>query len=129
MNLKVNWDGLGIATSLACAIHCIVLPLMLTSLPMFGVDIIANVYFEWGMILLAFLIGVYALVHGYKTHHKKALPIILFTVGFLLLITKQFFLLQEITFVVPAVIFIISAHFYNYRLCTKKKCTSPHHAH
>ena len=37
MNVKINWDGLGIATSLACAIHCIVLPLihiMLEKLPL-----------------------------------------------------------------------------------------------
>ena len=33
MRLKINWDALGIATSLACAIHCAVLPLLLTSLP------------------------------------------------------------------------------------------------
>jgi len=129
MNLKINWDGLGIATSLACAIHCIALPLLLTSLPLFGVNIIHNIYFEWGMILLAFVVGVFALFHGYKTHHKNVVPLLLFTAGFLLLITKQFFLTVEGYFVVPAVILIISAHYYNYRLCTKRKCSSPHHAH
>ena len=129
MNVKINWDGLGIATSLACAIHCIVLPLLLTSLPLFGINIIHNVFFEWAMILLAFIVGVYALVHGYKTHHKNMLPVFLFTAGFLLLITKQFFVLIEGYFVVPAVILIVSAHYLNYRLCTKGKCNSPHHAH
>ena len=129
MNLKINWDGLGIATSLACAIHCIVLPLLLTSLPLFGINIIHNVFFEWGMILLAFFVGVYALVHGYKTHHKNMLPVFLFTAGFLLLITKQFLVPVEGYFVVPAVILIVSAHYMNYRLCTKRKCSSPHHAH
>ena len=129
MKVKINWDGLGIATSLACAIHCIVLPLVLTSLPLFGINIIHNLYFEWGMILLAFSVGVYSLVHGYKTHHRNGLPVLLFTAGFILLITKQFFLAQEGIFVIPAVIFIISAHYYNYRLCTKRKCSSPHHAH
>ena len=129
MNAKINWDGLGIATSLACAVHCIVLPLLLTSLPLFGINIIHNIYFEWGMIILAFFVGVYALVHGYKTHHKNALPVLLFTAGFLLLITKQFFLPIESYFLVPAVILIISAHYLNYRLCTKRKCSSPNHAH
>ena len=129
MNLKINWDGLGIATSLACAIHCLVLPLLLTSLPLFGINIIHNVFFEWGMILLAFVVGVYALVHGYKTHHKNMVPVFLFTAGFLLLITKQFFVPIEGYFVVPAVILIVSAHYLNYRLCTKRKCSSPHHAH
>jgi purine-cytosine permease-like protein len=129
MNLKINWDGLGIATSLACAIHCMLLPILLTSLPLFGINIIHNLYFEWGMILFAFGVGVYALVHGYKTHHKNALPVFLFTVGFMLLITKQFFIPVEGYFIVPAVILIVSAHYLNYRLCTKRKCNSPHHAH
>ncbi len=129
MNLKINWDGLGIATSLACATHCILLPLLLTSLPLFGINILHNIYFEWGMILFAFAVGVYALVHGYKTHHKNILPVFLFTAGFLLLITKQFFIPVEGYFVVPAVILIVSAHYINFRLCTKRKCSSPHHAH
>ena len=129
MNFKINWDGLGIATSLACAIHCIVLPLVLTSLPLFGINIIHNIYFEWGMIILAFVVGIYALVHGFKTHHKKVLPVFLFVVGFGLLVTKQFFLTYESIFLVPAVILIISAHYFNYRLCTKIKCSSVHHTH
>ena len=129
MNFKINWDGLGIATSLACAIHCVVLPLVLTSLPLFGVNIIHNVFFEWAMIALAFVVGVYALIHGFKTHHRNPLPIFLFVAGFILLITKQFFLPVESYFLVPAVILIISAHYFNYRLCTKNKCSAAHHSH
>jgi hypothetical protein len=129
MALKINWDGLGIATSIACAIHCIVLPLALTSLPLFGVNIIHNIFFEWGMIAAAFFIGVYALLHGYKTHHQNKLPVLLFCIGFILLCTKQFFLPIENYFVLPAVAFIISAHVTNYKLCRKSKCVSPHHAH
>ena len=43
---KINYDALGIATSLACAIHCAILPLVLTSLPVLGVNIIHNIPFE-----------------------------------------------------------------------------------
>ena len=42
MNHKINWDGLGVTTSLICAIHCAVLPLLFTSLPLLGGDIIHN---------------------------------------------------------------------------------------
>ena len=68
---KINWDALGIATSIACAIHCALLPLILTSLPLFGVNIINNVSFELFMILLAFCIGAYSLYHGWKKHHHR----------------------------------------------------------
>ena len=73
MNLKLNWDGLGIATSIACAIHCAVLPLILTSLPLFGVNIIHNLFFEWTMIAIAFIVGSYSLFHGYIKHHHSFL--------------------------------------------------------
>ena len=42
MKLKINWDALGIGASLACAIHCALLPLFLSSLPLFGTNIINN---------------------------------------------------------------------------------------
>ena len=129
MKLKINWDSLGIITSVACAIHCILLPVVFTSLPLFGFDIIHNSFFEWGMIALAFFVGMYALLHGYKTHHKNYLPLILFTIGFTFLIAKQFWLDIESYLIIPAVFFIIAAHIKNYLLCKQNKCTSPHHAH
>lgn len=129
MKLKLNWDGLGVFTSLACAIHCAILPLLATSLPLFGINIIHNGYFEWTMIGIAFVVGSYSLFHGYIKHHQSFLPVTIFSVGFLFLITKQFFHSIEILFLIPAVILIISAHYFNYRLCQKSKCVSPHHKH
>lgn len=129
MNVKINWDGLGVFTSLACAIHCAILPLVATSLPLFGVNIIHNGYFEWSMITIAFIVGSYSLFHGYIKHHRSFLPIIVFTIGFVFLISKQFFTSLEIALLVPAVILIISAHYFNYRLCQRSKCVSPHHKH
>lgn len=129
MSVKLNWDGLGIATSLACAIHCAVLPLILTSLPLFGINIIHNMAFEWGMIILAFLIGTYALYHGYIKHHRALLPVTLFAAGFCFLFAKQLLHNYESFLLVPAVILIVSAHYINYRLCHRSKCSSPHHQH
>lgn len=129
MNIKLNWDGLGVITSLACAIHCALLPLLVTSLPLFGINIIHNLFFEWGMIALAFVVGAYSLVHGYIKHHRSLLPISLFSAGFVLLIAKQFFHSHETILLIPAVILIIGGHFQNYRLCHRSKCSSPHHKH
>lgn len=129
MNFKINWDGLGIITSLACAIHCALLPLLATSLPLFGVNIIHNRLFEWSMIGLAFVVGAYSLFHGYKKHHRNQVPILLFVIGFIFLLTKQFFHAYETWFLIPAVIFIVTAHWRNYQLCQRSKCSSPHHTH
>jgi MerC mercury resistance protein len=129
MSTKVNWDMMGIATSVACAIHCALLPVMLTSLPLFGINIIHNSIFEWGMIGLAFVVGSYSLFHGFAKHHHSFIPIFIFTAGFIFLILKQFFHPIENWLLVPAVSLIIGAHYYNYRLCHQSKCSSPHHQH
>ena len=129
MTLKINWDALGIATSIACAIHCAVLPIILSTLPIFGVNIIHNSFFEWGMISLAFCVGSWALFHGYIKHHRSLLPVLIFSTGFIFLILKQFFSSFEYWFLAIAVIFIVSAHFYNFRLCRQCKIVSPEHKH
>lgn len=129
MNIKLNWDALGIGTSILCAIHCALLPVMVSSLPVLGVNIIHNLVFEWSMIAIAFTVGSYSLFHGYIKHHRSLLPVLVFSVGFIFLVIKQFSAKYETAFLIIAVVLIISAHFYNYRLCHRSKCASPHHKH
>lgn len=117
MSFKINWDALGVTVSVACAIHCALLPLVLSSLPLFGVNIIDNAYFEYGMIVLAFLVGVYSLYHGFKKHHHNWLPLIIFTVGMLCLVGKQVFHNFHNYLLVPAVVFIILSHYLNFKFC------------
>ena len=129
MNIKLNWDALVIGTSVACAIHCALLPVLMSSLPVFGINIIHNGFFEWGMIGLAFVVGSYSLFHGYVKHHRSIVPVLIFSTGFIFLILKQFFQGLEYTFLTIAVILIVSAHFYNYRHCQRSKCVTSHHSH
>ncbi|MBK7098519.1 MAG: MerC domain-containing protein [Sphingobacteriales bacterium] len=117
MKFKINWDALGITASVACAIHCAILPLFLASLPLFGINIIENMAFEMGMIILAFVIGSYALWHGYKQHHHSKIPLILFTLGIISLVLKQVFLDYHLLLLIPAVVLIVSGHLLNYRQC------------
>lgn len=118
---RINYDALGIAASLACAIHCAILPLILTSLPIFGINIINNYFFEYGMIFLAFMVGSYALLHGYKKHHHKKTPLVLFSAGIILLFLKEAFHDYHIWLLIPAVILIVSAHSLNFVYCQKAR--------
>ncbi|MFX6915157.1 MerC domain-containing protein, partial [Acinetobacter baumannii] len=68
--------------------HCALLPLFISSIPLFGINVIENLLFEYWMIGLAFVVGVYALYHGYKKHHHSISPILLFSVGIILLLVK-----------------------------------------
>ncbi len=127
---KMDWDRMGMATSVACAIHCAVLPLFFTSLPLLGVNIVHNEAFEFGMIFLALVIGVIALKHGWKKHHHSSWPVALFIAGISLLFLKQWFEEHFIYILIPAVVLILSAHFLNFRLCREHgSCSHKEHCH
>jgi hypothetical protein len=117
MRMKINWDAWGIGASLACAIHCAILPLFYTTLPLFGINIIHHPGFEIAMILLALAIGTYSLWHGYKKHHHSIVPLTLFYAGFAFLILKQVFIHYANWLLVPAVLLIVYAHLLNFRSC------------
>ena len=114
---RINLDALGISTSLLCAVHCAVLPLFFTSLPVFGFEILQNKTFEYGMIAVAGIIGISALFHGWKRHHHKKLPLGVFVAGLLFLLFKELFPSLELWLLIPAATLIISAHFLNFRFC------------
>ena len=128
--MKINWDFMGITTSVACAVHCALLPIVVSTLPIFGINIIHNSFFEWGMITLAFVVGCYSLLHGFVKHHKNYLPLYIFFTGFIFLVLKQFFIPEQYLFLTFAVCLIITSHLFNYRYCQQSKsCNSPHHKH
>ena len=111
----INWDGLGIFTSVLCAIHCALLPLAVSFLPLLGLGFIRHPLFEYGMIGLAFAIGTGALWHGFTRHHHRLTPWLLFVGGMILLIAKEIWGRYELVFLPFAVTSIISAHVVNYR--------------
>lgn len=112
----LNWDAIGMGVSLACAIHCAILPLAMATLPILGVNIIHNTIFEYGMTGLASVIGIRALWHGYRRHHRRAIPTLLFAAGMILLIAKQIWHGHEGILLAFAVLFVLGAHGMNYRL-------------
>ncbi|MFT3948175.1 MAG: MerC domain-containing protein [Agriterribacter sp.] len=122
--LKINYDRLGIFTSIACAIHCTLLPLFISSLPFLGIDILEHKGIEWSMIGLAFLFGIVSLYHGYKQHHHRLLPVLLFGAGFSFLILNQLTGEQYIYLFIPlSALCIISAHSLNIVYCRRSgKC-------
>lgn len=116
---RINWDRLGIAASLACAIHCAVIPLFFTSLPLWGINLVTNEAVEYLMIGLAFLIGLLSFRHGFRLHHHKYLPVLLFTAGIGLLIGKEMVPGHPLWMIMGGIALIVSAHYVNYRFCRK----------
>jgi uncharacterized membrane protein YoaK (UPF0700 family) len=94
-----------------------VLPLLLSSLPLFGINIIENQGFEFIMIALAFIVGVYSLYHGRKKHHHSYYPMLLFAAGISLLFIKSMLHSHSLMLLLPAVSLVVIAHYLNYKLC------------
>jgi uncharacterized membrane protein len=121
MKLQINWNAIGVSATVACAIHCALLPLFISTLPLFGINILDNIYFEAGMILIALLIGGYTLLHGYRKHHHRLIPLACFAVGMTLLIVNHFFPSKMIWLVALSSGLIILAYYLNWRYCRKAK--------
>lgn len=118
--MKINLDALGITASLACAIHCAVLPLFFSSLPLLGYNILESRFLEWSMIALALIIGSVALWHGFRQHHGKVWPLVLFAFGILLLSFKEALAHSHSWYwVAPAVLLIVGGHLLNYFFCRR----------
>jgi len=117
-------DNIGMTASTLCAIHCALVPVFITVLPLIGLGFLANPWFEWGMIILAFIVGVSSITSSYFRINKKTLPLVLLTFGFLIIITGHLFITGWAEgIIVPIGGFTIAAaHFINYKYTGDCKC-------
>ncbi len=116
---KPFWDKCSTSFSIICLIHCIVLPILFTTLPLLGIDIIENSYVEIATLLITFAIGSYAILRGYKYFHKNKMIIGFFVVGISFMIASTFFeggIASPIIKIVGA-IGVIAAHILNRKHC------------
>lgn len=71
-------DRFGAAGSLACALHCALLPLLIAALPSLGLAIWLSDGVELGFVVFATLLGGFSLLWGYRRHRAlRALGLLL----------------------------------------------------
>lgn len=118
------FDKVGMSASAACAIHCALLPIVLTLLPIVGLEFLANPMIELSMISLSLALACLALSSAYKKH-RKVLPFVILMLGFCCIAMGH--LLEELErYLIPlGGLLIAIAHFINLQLT--KSCH--HHTH
>ena len=123
-------DHIGMTASTLCALHCAIVPLILTFLPLAGLGFLTNPFFEWGMITLALVLGVSSIFMAYFRTHHRALPLILLLIGFAVIVLGHMYLVSWAeAIVVPAGgLTIAFSHFLNYKYVDKCS-TEPHFFH
>lgn len=87
-------DQAGIIASLACAVHCAAMPLVLGYLPMLGLDWLADESFHRVMALVCFALAVSAFVPGWR-RHRSFVPAAIGAAGLSLIGTAAFALEGE----------------------------------
>lgn len=125
---RMSLDTIGIGASLACAVHCALLPLLITVLPLLGSHILENEKLEYGLLSFSFVVGCLSLGRGYFRHHRRIAPLLIFAAGFALLLGGHFGIAGG--YWEPVVIFIgaagvTGAHILNLRRC--KQCVVHKH--
>jgi hypothetical protein len=121
-------DDIGMVSSVACAIHCLLLPFLITILPYFGLVFLVDETFEIIMLILSMIMALFSLCFGYKIHKNKVI-FFLFSLGIVMLLLGNFahennWGLSSLLILFLGGTTIAFSHFFNKKLCKScQKCS------
>ncbi|MFT4924303.1 MAG: hypothetical protein ACI8WB_000381 [Phenylobacterium sp.] len=115
-------DKIGIAATSLCAIHCLLLPLMLPIFPLIGASFLAQTFFERSFLAVTMVLGFFALYSGYKGYHSRLYPFAMLFAGGFIYWNKDIFgeAIEPYTVMAGATL-VVMAHLVNIRLCRRYK--------
>lgn len=76
-----NSSKIGIVLSFICAIHCILMPIIMMSFPFLNNSFLHDPILEWLILGSLIFLGVFSLDHYKKKHHGSNSPMIIFGIG------------------------------------------------
>jgi hypothetical protein len=79
-------DRAGMTASSLCAIHCLLMPLVVALLPIAGIRWLASEQAEWVMVGISVMIGLASLLPSYIRHHRRKAALIVFIMGVLFIL-------------------------------------------
>jgi hypothetical protein len=107
---------LGAGLSLACAVHCATLPLLVTFLPLLGIGFLESHEFELGLLGLSIILALYVLGRDYQYLHKKNTAILLAISGFSVIVLGHCLPEVESFLAVIGGLALFGAYLVNWRL-------------
>lgn len=122
-------DRISAAFSFLCLVHCVVLPVFVTTLPFLGHELMENIYVEMATIGTTFLLGGIAIWRGYRRHHHSLAILAFFLTGITLIVSASFIENEkgEKILKIAGAGLIITAHVLNWRSC--RKCANCEECH
>jgi hypothetical protein len=116
--VKSVFDKVGIWTSSLCALHCLLLPILIPLLPFVGASFFAQNWFERSILSLSMIIGFWALFSGFYRYHRQLYPLYSLVLGGIIYWNKDMFgaAYEPYTIAIGALL-IVGAHVVNLKLC------------
>ncbi|MBX7043195.1 MAG: MerC domain-containing protein [Ignavibacteria bacterium] len=87
--IAIRLDSIGATASLICAIHCALFPAFMVILALYGMDFAAGTMFESVFILTSVCIGFFTFYHGFRNHHRKFYPALIFLLGLTIIVASH----------------------------------------
>jgi len=113
------FDQAGMSASLACAVHCALLPLLLAALPAIGLAWLDSPWVDWTMVVVATCLALRAHRGGFMVH-RRCLPGGVAVSGLVLIVATICLLRGSASqhyIQASGAIIVASSHFLNRRLC------------
>ncbi|RBW58204.1 MerC domain-containing protein [Tenacibaculum sp. E3R01] len=119
MTISKKIDLIGFLISLLCAIHCGILPILLTLAPFSGLAFMESPIVEALIVLVSLFIAILSLSQGFTKLHKKKTPLITAITGFTIIFICQIWANEQLETVlmVTGASTIALAHLINWKLC------------
>lgn len=121
----MDLDKVGATASLLCAVHCAIIPLVVTFGVLGGGALFASHLWETIFISLSLVIASASLYNGYKRHHKSLKPMSVALSGFALILIGHLWLGLTWGHGLAAIggTLVAVAHWLNYKACHScRKC-------
>lgn len=114
-------DKTSIWLALVCALHCLLVPVLLPTLSLMGLSFLGMLWLERLVLSVSLLIGGLAVIIGMR-HHRSLIPLLMLSAGGLLYFNKHAFSHEiEYGMIIVGSVFIVSAHVLNLHLCRVRK--------
>ena len=123
-------DKAGVTASFLCAIHCAMMPFIITMLPLVGLGFLSSEPVEWGLLACSAVLGTLSLCVGFREHRRRRVFGLL-GIALALLVAGRILHDFHLGWVGPLLMVLggftmMGAHFLNRLLCRSCRVCSDH---
>lgn len=127
-------DRAGATASFLCAVHCAVMPFLITILPLLGLGFLSSEPVEWGLLAASGVLGTLSLCLGFREHKQRRVFAVL-GVALAFLVAGRIFHTRfhdhplefwGVVFMVLGGLTMMAAHIFNRFLCRSCRVCSDH---